>query len=66
MNNETNYGEGRFEVSADWMKACGYGDAATVFPVIRSYMAGHLPFAVLDMGNGRTWEVCAEWRGRFI
>lgn len=58
--------KGYFEVSADWMKACGKGDEAKAFPVIHSYMAGHLPFVDLDMGNGRTWTVCAEWRGRFI
>ena len=62
----TDSNENRFEVSADWMKACGKGDAAASFPVVRTYMAGHLPFAVLDMGNGHTWEVCAAWRGRFI
>jgi hypothetical protein len=58
--------EGKFEVSGDWLKACGFGDEAKVFPVIRTWMAGPLPFALLDMGNGRTWEVCTAWRGRFV
>ena len=57
---------GKFEVSASWMKACGYGDTAKVFDVVRSYMSGHLPFVDLDLGNGQTWTVCAAWRGRFV
>ncbi len=55
-----------FEVSADWMKACGYGNEAKAFPVIRSWEVRLWPFVEVDMGNGRTWELNAEWRGRFI
>jgi len=55
-----------FEVSASWMKACGKGDEAKVFPVLRSWMAGHLPFVEVELEDGRKWEVCAEWRGRFV
>lgn len=55
-----------FEVSADWMKATGKGDEAKTFPVLRSWMAGHLPFAELALGDGRKWEVCTAWRGRFV
>jgi hypothetical protein len=64
--NEMTKTEAMFEVSAEWMKACGYGDEAKAFPVIRTWDARLLPFAELDMGNGRTWDVCTEWRGRFI
>jgi hypothetical protein len=58
--------EGQFRVSAEWMKATGQGEEAKTFPVVRSYMSGHLPFAELDLGNGRTWTVCAEWRGEYV
>lgn len=58
--------EGYYEVSAQWMKACGYGEEAKAFPVIRTYMAGHLPFVVVRLDNGRAWDLCAEWRGKFI
>lgn len=58
--------EGFFEVSADWMKACGKGDKAKAFPVIRSWMAGHMPFVAVRLEDGRDWELNAEWRGRFI
>ncbi len=55
----------KFEVSADWMKACGLGDEAKAFNVIRSYERGFLPFVDLDR-DGIEWTVCAEWRGRYI
>lgn len=55
-----------FEVSAQWMKACGYGDKAKVFPVLRTYECGGWCFADLDMGNGEVWIVNTEWRGRFV
>lgn len=57
---------GKFEVSAEWMKACGKGDEAKVFDVIRTYDRRLIPFADLDEGNGRVWTVITEWRGRFI
>lgn len=57
---------GYFEVSAHWMRACGRGDVATVFPVTRTWMAGHLPFVAVRLPDGREWELCAEWRGRFV
>ena len=66
MTSETAARDAFFEVSAEWMAACGKGNSAKVFPVVRSWMARHLPFVTLDMGNGHTWDVCAEWRGRFI
>lgn len=55
-----------FEVSGEWLKACGYGDAAKAFPVLRSYDRGMMAFVDLDMGEGRVWTVNAEWRGRFV
>jgi hypothetical protein len=55
-----------YEVSAEWMKACGKGDEAKVFRVIRSYEAGGWPFVVLDEGEGREWIVMAAWRGRYV
>lgn len=55
-----------FEVSAEWMKTCGKGDEAKAFPVIRTWEVRLLPFAELDLGDGRSWEVCTAWRGRFI
>jgi hypothetical protein len=60
--------EGYYEVSADWLKACGLGngEAAQAFPVVRSYMAGHLPMVVVQLDNGREWEVIASWRGRYV
>jgi hypothetical protein len=57
--------EGRFEVSAAWMKACGKGEAAKVFPCKQIYIKGGLTFADLD-DNGHTWTVIADWRGRFV
>ena len=58
--------EGLFEVSAVWMKACGKGEDAKVFSVVRSYMAGHMPFVVVREDNGHEWVVNAEWRGKFV
>jgi hypothetical protein len=60
--------ENYYEVSADWLKACGLGngEAAQTFPVVRSYMAGHLPMVVVRLDNGREWEVIASWRGRYV
>ncbi len=58
--------DGYFEVSAAWMKACGRGDEAKTFPVVRMWMAGHLPFVAVRLDDGREWELCAEWRGRFV
>jgi len=54
-----------FKVSADWMKACGKGDKATVFKVLRSYTLRNLTFVDLE-DNGHVWVVCASWRGDFI
>jgi ribosomal protein L37E len=59
-----------FEVSADWMKACGFGEEAKVYPVISEYERGGYLFAELDRGNyatlGTTWTVNTNWRGRFV
>ena len=68
MNESITPPRAMFEVSASWLKACGYGDgnSAKAYPVLRTWDARLLPFATLDMGNGRTWDVCTEWRGRFI
>lgn len=55
-----------FEVSASWMKACGMGEEAKVFPVLREWQAGHLPMAELALGNGRKWEVVTSWRGKYL
>jgi hypothetical protein len=67
-HNMTQATEGYYEVSADWLKACGLGngEAAQAFPVVRSYMAGHLPMVVVQLDNGREWEVIASWRGRYV
>jgi hypothetical protein len=60
--------ENHYKVSADWLKACGYGtgEAAQAFPVVRSYMAGHLPMVVVQLDNGREWELVASWRGQYV
>lgn len=54
-----------YEVSAEWMKACGKGDQAKVFRVIRSYELGGWVFADLD-DDGRVWTVMTAWRGRYV
>lgn len=54
-----------YEVSADWMLACGKGKVAKVFRVIRTYERGGWCFADLD-DDGREWTVNTEWRGRFV
>ena len=60
--------EGFFEVSADWLKATGMGDGAEAktFPVTRAWVAGNLPFVAVRLDDGREWELCAAWRGRFV
>lgn len=60
--------EGYYEVTAAWLKATGLGtgESAKAFPVIRSYMAGHLPMVTVRLDNGRAWDLVAPWRGRFI
>lgn len=58
-----------FEVSADWMRACGFGEEARVFPVLRVYKRGGLNFADLDAPNfsdSKPWPVITNWRGRFV
>lgn len=57
-----------FEVKMNWLHACGHRhyDKATAFQVIRTWDAGMMAFAELDMGDGRTWQVNTEWRGRFV
>lgn len=56
----------RYEVKAEWMKACGKGDSAKVYNVARVLGSnGHMTAIELDVGNGRVWTVIAEWRGRF-
>jgi hypothetical protein len=44
----------------------GTGESAKAFPVVRSYMAGHLPMVTVRLDDGREWDVIASWRGRFI
>jgi hypothetical protein len=54
-----------YEVSAAWMKACGKGTEAKVFPIHR--VRGRLPGGaiVLDVLDGeRLWTVIHPWRGR--
>ncbi len=65
MTQET---EGYYEVSADWLKACGYGNGeqAKVFPVVRSWMAAHLPMVTVKLDDGREWDLIASWRGRYV
>lgn len=60
--------QGLFEVSLEWLHACGYRQytEATAFPIVQSWMAGGIPFVEVDLGNGRTWVLCAEWRGRYV
>lgn len=56
-----------FEVSAEWMKACGRGHEAKAFPVLRTWVTWNgVPFAALDLGDGTEWIVLTAWRGRFI
>lgn len=62
----TQTGEGFYEVSAEWMAACGYGNEARVFPVERSWMAGGWPIIAVRLDNGREWVIMAAWRGRFV
>jgi hypothetical protein len=60
----------RFEVSAEWMKACGFGDAAKVFDVLSTQeFRGVNPdfgtMLTLDNGTPAGWTV-AICRGRII
>jgi hypothetical protein len=55
-----------FEVSAEWMKACGFGQRPTVFNVRHTYEQGGWLFAVLDNGTAQGWTVLTDWRGRFV
>jgi hypothetical protein len=56
-----------YEISGQWMKACGKGDQPKVVRVI-SASNNHPTMTALtvDMGDGHTWTVIAEWRGRFV
>ncbi len=56
-----------YEVKASWMHSCGRGLNAKVYPVlsVSSTIRG-MTAVTLDLGNGRTWVVIAEWRGRFV
>ncbi len=65
MENATE-NQGFFEVDGKWLTACGYGNQPKAFPVIRTYMSGHLPIVVVRLDSGREWELIASWRGRFI
>jgi hypothetical protein len=60
--------ESYYEVSAEWLKATGNGtgEQAQVFPVVRSWMAAHLPMVTVKLDDGREWDVIASWRGRYI
>jgi hypothetical protein len=52
----------QYEVSAEWMWACGRGDTATRFTVVR--LRGIV--AELDVGERKPWTVIVPWRGRMI
>lgn len=59
----------KFEVSAKWMKACGQGDAAAVFPVLKveTNMIGRYgmdAFVTVERPDG-PWIVAAG-RGKFV
>lgn len=61
----------RFEVSAEWMKACGRGNEPGVFEIIREYKRGNWTFIdVVDWvapdGTVYTWTILTNWRGRFV
>ena len=54
-----------YEVSAEWMRACGKGTEAKVFPIHRvrgRLLGGALVVDVLD--GDRLWTVIHPWRGR--
>jgi len=56
-----------FTVSAEWMKACGYGEEARTFPVVRarefaSAGKGFQNFYTIELKPGQLWQV-AECRG---
>lgn len=56
-----------YEVSAEWMQACGFGDSARVFPVLKiNDPIRGLTVISVDRGNGLAWDVIAEWRGMFV
>jgi hypothetical protein len=60
----------KFEISGQWMKACGKGDQPLVVPVksIETNMIGGKGFDALltvTMPDGREWQ-CFAARGRFI
>ena len=62
-----------FEVSADWMKACGRGDQPRVFRVkaLETNLVGGQGFDAFvtleDQRGTRSYEwVCAVARGRFV
>lgn len=57
-----------YEVSAEWMKATGQGDAAKVFTVRKAHppVNGLSYVELVDSATGQLWTVIAEWRGRFV
>jgi hypothetical protein len=56
-----------YEISAEWMNACGKGDKAKLVEVLSATNSHpHMTALTVDMGDGRTWTVIAEWRGRFV
>lgn len=57
---------GFYEISGDWMKACGRGSEPRIVPILEA-SNNHPTMTALtvDMGDGKTWTVIAEWRGRY-
>jgi hypothetical protein len=55
----------KYEVSAQWMKDCGFGSEAKVFKVIKTYRAGLLSMVVVDR-DGQPWTLVSTWRGWFV
>lgn len=58
-----------YEVSAEWMKACGKGTRARRYPVVRVYGQSGWTFVQLkddDSFDGEPWVVLANWRGKFV
>jgi hypothetical protein len=59
----------KFEVSAEWMKACGKGNSAKVFDVVRTVAEGRNGLTVIEISDpdtGRLWQVIPQWRGRYV
>ena len=55
-----------FEVSGDWMNACGKGKTPKVFPVLCTQEKACVSIVTLALGNGQTWVVFDKIDGQMV